>query len=76
MFRKLVGKVAELDFITAPHIIPSDNPEEQVCVMTSYIELISRFTRTSTAGGSLSLVRPLMLTRLLTAISASSRVLT
>jgi len=28
-FRKLVGKVAELDFITAPHQIPSDNPEEQ-----------------------------------------------
>ena len=76
LFRKLVGKVAELDFITAPHIIPSDNAEEQVCVITSYIELISRFTRTSTAGGSPSLVRPLMLTRLLTAISASSRVLT
>ena len=44
--------------------------------MRSYIGLIFRFTRTSTAGGSLSLVRPLMLTRLLTAISASSRVLT
>ena len=29
-FRKLVGKVADLEFITAPHIIPSDNPEEQV----------------------------------------------
>ena len=29
-FRKLIGKVAELEFITAPHIIPSDNPEEQV----------------------------------------------
>ena len=29
-FRKLVGKVAELEFITAPHLIPSDNPEEQV----------------------------------------------
>ena len=32
-------------------------------------------TRTSTAGGSLSLVGPLMLTRRLTAISASSRAL-
>ena len=28
-FRKLVGKVADLEFITAPHLIPSDNPEEQ-----------------------------------------------
>ena len=29
-FRKLVGKYADLDFITAPHLIPSDNPDEQV----------------------------------------------
>ena len=29
-FRKLVGKFADLDFITAPHLIPSDNPDEQV----------------------------------------------
>ena len=29
-FRKLVGKYADLDFITAPHPIPSDNPDEQV----------------------------------------------
>merc|ERR1719450_105077 len=28
-FRKLVGKFADLDFITAPHLIPSDLPEEQ-----------------------------------------------
>lgn len=28
-FRKLVGKVADLDFITAPHLIPSDKEEEQ-----------------------------------------------
>jgi len=28
-FRKLVGKQAELEFVTAPHNIPSDNPEEQ-----------------------------------------------
>ena len=28
--RKLVGKQAELEFITAPNIIPSNNPEEQV----------------------------------------------
>ena len=30
LFRKLVGKYADLDFITAPHLIPSDNPDEQV----------------------------------------------
>ena len=29
-FRKLVSKFADLDFITAPHLIPSDLPEEQV----------------------------------------------
>ena len=29
-FRKLVGKVADLDFITAPHLVPSDKEEEQV----------------------------------------------
>ena len=29
LFRKLVGKFADLDFITAPHLIPSDIPEEQ-----------------------------------------------
>jgi len=28
-FRKLVGKQAELEFVTAPHKIPSDNPDEQ-----------------------------------------------
>jgi len=28
-FRKLVGKYADLDFVTAPHLIPSDNPDEQ-----------------------------------------------
>ena len=36
-FRKLVGRYADLDFITAPHLIPSDNPDEQVnnCQMLS-----------------------------------------
>eukprot|EP00092_Neocalanus_flemingeri_P090151 GFUD01114159.1.p1 GENE.GFUD01114159.1~~GFUD01114159.1.p1 ORF type:complete len:421 (+),score=114.93 GFUD01114159.1:57-1319(+) len=28
-FRKLVGKQAEFEFVTAPHHIPSENPEEQ-----------------------------------------------
>jgi len=28
-FRKLVSKFADLEFITAPHLIPSDLPEEQ-----------------------------------------------
>jgi len=28
-FRKLVGKHAELEFVTAPNAIPSDNPDEQ-----------------------------------------------
>ena len=29
-FRKLIAKFADLDFITAPHLIPSDLPAEQV----------------------------------------------
>ena len=29
-FRKLVSKFADLEFITAPHLIPSELPEEQV----------------------------------------------
>ena len=38
LFRKLVGKYADLDFITAPHLIPSDNPDEQVnCCRTLLI---------------------------------------
>jgi len=28
-FRKLVGKQADMEFVTAPHHIPSENPEEQ-----------------------------------------------
>jgi len=28
-FRKLVGKYAELEFVTAPNAIPSENPDEQ-----------------------------------------------
>ena len=33
-FRKLVGKFADLDFVTAPHLIPSENPDEQVTRIT------------------------------------------
>ena len=33
-FRKLVGKFADLDFVTAPHLIPSENPDEQVATIT------------------------------------------
>ena len=70
--------MAELEFITAPHIIPSDNPEEQVGEeRTDHDQIVILIlTRTSTAGGSQSLVRHLMLTRRLTVISVSRRALT
>ena len=35
-----MGKVAELEFITAPHLIPSDKPEEQVGDVRSYTDLM------------------------------------
>ena len=77
-FRKLVGKVAELEFITAPHLIPSDNPEEQVRTTPGgSFRMIKNITaRVSTAGGSLAPLTHSMLTRRRTAISGSSRVWT
>jgi hypothetical protein len=60
--RKLVGKHAELEFVTAPHIIPSDNPEEQVDGnLKSKFKPLPCMFRTNMVGGSVSLPRVLML---------------
>ena len=53
LFRKLVGKYADLDFITAPHLIPSDNPDEQVI---NYCQTFSYFKFHSLMSGSVWLV--------------------
>ena len=66
IFRKLVGKYADLDFITAPHLIPSDNPDEQVNNIWLYMVLpqivaLNHHIRINMDGGSANLLGLLML---------------
>ena len=67
-FRKLIAKFADLDFITAPHLIPSDLPEEQVITFLLTKNKLNLLFRISMVGGSVSLVEHLMPMRTLTVI--------
>ena len=79
-----MGKFADLDFVTAPHLIPSENPDEQVATIT-WILLFMQFYdyysfRSSTDGGSarqinhLTLMKKQSVTLDLMKVSSSLRI--
>ena len=78
-FRKLINKYAELEFVTAPHLIPPTSEEDQVGILFSdpnwfYEVLASR--KNKMVGGLVNPIKHLMLMKILKLMLASKRVLT